>query len=390
MLIGLETSSASSLRIPKQDPLTENGAVSQFFKDYETLQSSRAEYADADDDIGLDGDINNKQTKTRRGSEVPDIVARPDLLSSPAGSPQPVQTDLPGALENVPRSPGDPIQAALNASGIVPAAGDGRITRVNTSVDANLPPVDQRHLGEIVGTDAPSSRAHAGSEERHSSFSEGLTGTNEAKAFEKQSLSKTNLDALLTTSTGPISSSTITTSNSDTMSTIVSILGSSQTGSAQQASATMAAAAQPPSPVVIASPEQFSAVVTSTIGGSESTKDRVVIQLDPPELGRVSVDFKFDSQGILHVTVTGESADAIRRLRDMHFELLDALESNGLSGGDVSYQQGDPETNQPPSEDGRDPPQAKPNFAASGLATVEKISHPLINIDSSTGINIKL
>lgn len=75
--------------------------------------------------------------------------------------------------------------------------------------------------------------------------------------------------------------------------------------------------------------------------------DRVMIQLDPPELGRISLDFKFDAQGLQHVTVTAESPEAMRQLRLMHFELVQALERNGLSGQNMSFQHQNPQQQSP-------------------------------------------
>lgn len=79
---------------------------------------------------------------------------------------------------------------------------------------------------------------------------------------------------------------------------------------------------------------------------AEGQDDRVVVQLDPPELGRVSIDFKFDAQGLQHVTITAENPEAMRQLRQMHFELVQALERNGLSGQNMSFQHQNPQQNE--------------------------------------------
>ncbi|MFN3608059.1 MAG: flagellar hook-length control protein FliK [Hyphomonas sp.] len=71
---------------------------------------------------------------------------------------------------------------------------------------------------------------------------------------------------------------------------------------------------------------------------SDGQDDRILVQLDPPELGRVSIDFKFDAQGLQFVTITAESPEAMRQLRQMHFELVQALERNGLSGQNLNFQ----------------------------------------------------
>ena len=115
---------------------------------------------------------------------------------------------------------------------------------------------------------------------------------------------------------------------------------------------TFAAAAPAPSPaalqapapiamapaqaVVVASPVEVVNIVAQTAKDGQS--DRVVVQLDPPELGRVSIDFKFDSQGLQHVTITGETPEALRQLRAMHFELVQALERQGFDGQSMTFQ----------------------------------------------------
>lgn len=90
--------------------------------------------------------------------------------------------------------------------------------------------------------------------------------------------------------------------------------------------------------IIAASPAEIATIVQQSLGG-EDRPERVVVQLDPPELGRVSIDFKFDAQGLQHVTITGDTPEALRQLRAMHFELIQALERHGLSGQDMSFRQ---------------------------------------------------
>ena len=97
--------------------------------------------------------------------------------------------------------------------------------------------------------------------------------------------------------------------------------------------------------VLIAAPSQLPDIVArATRDGGQD--DRITVQLDPPELGRISIDFKFDGQGLQHVTITAESPEAMRQLRQMHFELVQALERNGLSGQDMSFQHQNPQQNE--------------------------------------------
>ena len=91
--------------------------------------------------------------------------------------------------------------------------------------------------------------------------------------------------------------------------------------------------------LISATPAQVVEIISDSISAPEDRKDRIHIQLDPPELGRVSIDFKFDANGLQHVTVTGETPEALRQLRAMHFELVNALERQGLSSQNMSFQQ---------------------------------------------------
>ena len=106
-----------------------------------------------------------------------------------------------------------------------------------------------------------------------------------------------------------------------------------------QAPAPAAAPMTPTQAIVTASPTETVQIITDAISAPDDRQDRVVVQLDPPELGRVSIDFKFDANGLQHVTITGDNPEALRQLRLMHFELTQALERNGLSSQNMSFQQ---------------------------------------------------
>ena len=107
-----------------------------------------------------------------------------------------------------------------------------------------------------------------------------------------------------------------------------------------QSSSTSVVAPQvmaPANAILVASPADITSIVSTAADNGDA--DRIVIQLDPPELGRVSIDFKFDANGLQHVTVTGESPEAMRQLRLMHFELTQALERHGITSQNMSFQQ---------------------------------------------------
>lgn len=116
--------------------------------------------------------------------------------------------------------------------------------------------------------------------------------------------------------------------------------------------ATPTSLASPPSaPTLVATPAQVPEILSQSMGSDEDRRDRIIVQLDPPELGRVSLEFKFDVQGLQTVTVSSETPEAMRRLRLMHFELVQALEQQGLSADNLSYsqQQSRQHAYQPPS-----------------------------------------
>lgn len=94
--------------------------------------------------------------------------------------------------------------------------------------------------------------------------------------------------------------------------------------------------------ILVAAPDDIVDVVSSRVSGGERP-DRIAIQLDPPELGRVSIEFKFDGQTLQHVSVTGETPEAMTKLRQMHAQLVQSLEQHGLNARDMSFSQNTPQ-----------------------------------------------
>lgn len=90
---------------------------------------------------------------------------------------------------------------------------------------------------------------------------------------------------------------------------------------------------------VIAAPNELTSVVMNALKTGGDVQEQLVVQLDPPELGRVLIDFKFDAQGLQQITVTSENPEALKRLRELHFELTDALKNQGFSDSNLSFQQ---------------------------------------------------
>ncbi|KCZ52192.1 hypothetical protein HY3_09380 [Hyphomonas pacifica] len=88
----------------------------------------------------------------------------------------------------------------------------------------------------------------------------------------------------------------------------------------------------------IAAPADIPTIVSQELS-TDNKHNKISVQLDPPELGRVSIEFKFDSQGLQHVLVTADSAEAVRRIRTFHQDLVSVLEQNGLTSQDMTFRE---------------------------------------------------
>lgn len=140
------------------------------------------------------------------------------------------------------------------------------------------------------------------------------------------------------------------------------------TGDARAAAATLGApdamisVAQPattPAPTVssgltsvapsipVASPTEINSIILNAMKAGAEPREQLIVQLDPPELGRVAIDFKFDAQGLQQITVTSENPEALRRLRELHFELTEALREHGLSEQNLTFRQQADDQSQP-------------------------------------------
>ena len=89
----------------------------------------------------------------------------------------------------------------------------------------------------------------------------------------------------------------------------------------------------------MASPSEINSIILNAVKNGAEPREQLIVQLDPPELGRVAIDFKFDAQGVQQITVTSENPEALRRLRELHFELTEALKENELSEKNLSFHQ---------------------------------------------------
>lgn len=157
-------------------------------------------------------------------------------------------------------------------------------------------------------------------------------------------------------------------SDADLAQTVTKSALAATTGDARAAAATLGApdamisVAQPaatPAPTVasgltpvapsipVASPTEINSIILNAMKAGAEPREHLIVQLDPPELGRVAIDFKFDAQGLQQITVTSENPEALRRLRELHFELTEALREHGLSEQNLTFRQQADDQSQP-------------------------------------------
>lgn len=118
-----------------------------------------------------------------------------------------------------------------------------------------------------------------------------------------------------------------------------SVLATVQTQQAAQTQATTPGLTPTAPGLQVASPNEITSIILNNLRSGVEPQEQLIIQLDPPELGRVSIDFKFDAQGVQQITVTTENPEALKRLRELHFELTEALKDHGLSEKNMSFKQ---------------------------------------------------
>ena len=142
---------------------------------------------------------------------------------------------------------------------------------------------------------------------------------------------------------------------------------------------------------ILAKPADIPNLVADSIPSADPGNDRVVVQLDPPELGRVTIDFKFDGQILQGVTITGETPEALRQLRHMHFELIQALEQNGLSNSDLDFRQEQPPEHELNDSSGE--PQEKDEISETSLSNDWPAPKPALAsqlTSARSGLDIKV
>lgn len=261
-------------------------------------------------------------------------------------------------------APEQPALAAAASAQAQKAAGDAEIAKpTDTPAPGKVAEADIAHR---TATAPPDSIANA----------QTLTQTGTALEDGLQTLAKSANSATVgeATGTGILTATTQTAASSSQAPTV----------QVAQTPATI-----PTPPQVVASPEDIPRLITQAMTADDAA-DRIVIQLDPPELGRVSVDFKLDANGVQTVTVTAETPEAIKKLRMMNFELIQAMEQNGLNSGGfgLDYQQSQQFTQYDPSQTF-----AEGGSETQGTDSVMRLSETALYHNpqaGQTGLNLKL
>jgi|GEM_PF-3075855 len=83
---------------------------------------------------------------------------------------------------------------------------------------------------------------------------------------------------------------------------------------------------------------QTVALVTDAMLLAKETSKGVTVQLDPPEMGRVYIDFIFDADKPVTVVIKTESSDAQHMLRERSEAFLAMLKENGLDDANLSFE----------------------------------------------------
>ena len=129
--------------------------------------------------------------------------------------------------------------------------------------------------------------------------------------------------------------------------------------------ASFAIAASPASPLSTASPltlsspltplnaPSFQSVMQSIIRTVETQKG-VTVRLDPPEMGRVYIDYQFDSDKSVTAIVRTDLPEALAQLRENSSILQNLLKDNGFENVNIDFAQGGSDSGDANAEDFQD------------------------------------
>lgn len=101
----------------------------------------------------------------------------------------------------------------------------------------------------------------------------------------------------------------------------------------------VSAATQTGQPVPAPIANAIVSTVADAILTAKETPKGVVVQLDPPEMGRVYIDFMFDTDNRVNVVVKADNVESYNILRERSQDFLQMLSDNGFGDIDLSFEQ---------------------------------------------------
>lgn len=133
----------------------------------------------------------------------------------------------------------------------------------------------------------------------------------------------------------------------------------------------------------------FNAVSQAILVAKQSAKS-VTVQLDPPEMGRVLIDFTFDGDDRVNVVVKSEIPDSHFMLRERSGEFLGFLKESGLENVNLSFEQ----SGQNGKSDSQDQSPEKQLYTSSPIDEPAPFNSPLHqlskDIETYDGLDLRL
>lgn len=276
--------------------------------------------------VAAAADPNGAEARSTADAELPATRAE-----AQPNTPQPNETSEIAAQDARLRPQADSRDATRDSRGqtikLVEANGpvDGDVATSSTSVD-QLPLESHetdRIRAETLGNDA---------EARQTASTLTASDSNSTETAFRQTGS-TDITAVDRLASGTVAREVATITPDG-----VTSVAAAPTTSTPTAAPTTGLAPTAPS-IPLATPNELTGVILNAINNGIDPQEQLVVQLDPPELGRVMIDFKFDAQGLQQIIVTTENPEALKRLREMHFELTQALRDHGLAEQNMSFRE---------------------------------------------------
>ena len=283
-------------------------------------------------------------------------VAAPAVVPAAVQAVIPVDPAAPSTgmtISSAPMADAQPVQVAATPADATPAPASSKSSDTASAVSpvTTEQPVQAAAAAVVAAPGAAKTGdqagrtpniAQAGAAPGRPLAKPGMEGSTPLSADAQAAIDAASPDLINASATAPADPTMVSALTSDTGSssgTAGTSLGLAAAPSAAAPAITTSPVAVPMAPthaMVIASPAAVVDIVSQAAEDGQS--DRIVVQLDPPELGRVSIDFKFDAQGLQHVTITSETPEAMRQLRMMHADLVQALERQGIAGQNMTFE----------------------------------------------------